>query len=122
MDMKTSPLTALRDAGLLKTHGLINGERVAGHGRFDGIDPAARLRLADVANLDTAAAEAATDAASRAWPLWRAKTAKERGTILMAWFHLLHRHADDLARIMIAEQGKPFAEAKGEVGYGAGFI
>jgi succinate-semialdehyde dehydrogenase/glutarate-semialdehyde dehydrogenase len=61
-------------------------------------------------------------AANRAWPAWRAKTAKERGAVLMAWFRLIHQHADDLARILTAEQGKPLAEARGEVGYGASFI
>ena len=61
-------------------------------------------------------------AADRAWPAWRAKTAKERAAILMKWFALLHQHADDLARIMTAEQGKPLAEARGEVVYGASFI
>ncbi|MDO9286104.1 MAG: NAD-dependent succinate-semialdehyde dehydrogenase, partial [Aquabacterium sp.] len=61
-------------------------------------------------------------AAEKAWGPWRAKTAKERGAVMMKWFALLHQHADDLARIMTAEQGKPLAEAKGEVGYGASFI
>ncbi len=69
-----------------------------------------------------AEAEAAIAAAHKAWPAWRAKTAKERATVLMKWFALLHQHADDLARIMTAEQGKPLAEAKGEVGYGASFL
>jgi succinate-semialdehyde dehydrogenase/glutarate-semialdehyde dehydrogenase len=75
-----------------------------------------------VANLGTADAEAAIQAAQQAWPAWRAKTAKERGAILMKWFALLHQHADDLARLMTAEQGKPLAEARGEVTYGASFI
>ncbi|HET6789242.1 MAG TPA: NAD-dependent succinate-semialdehyde dehydrogenase, partial [Aquabacterium sp.] len=55
-------------------------------------------------------------------PAWRDLPAKARAAIMMKWFHLLHQHADDLARIMTAEQGKPLAEAKGEVGYGASFI
>jgi succinate-semialdehyde dehydrogenase/glutarate-semialdehyde dehydrogenase len=122
MDMKTSPLATLADASLLKTNALINGEWVAGVGRFDVHDPATGQKLADVANLGAAETEAALDAANKAWPAWRAKTAKERAAILMAWFRLLHQHADDLARIMTAEQGKPLAEAKGEVGYGASFI
>ncbi|KQV95816.1 NAD-dependent succinate-semialdehyde dehydrogenase [Rhizobacter sp. Root1221] len=122
MDMKTSPLATLDDPGLLKTHGLIGGEWVAGSNRFDVIDPATGLKLADVANLGATETRLAIDAANRAWPLWRAKTAKERAAILMKWFQLLHLHADDLARIMTAEQGKPLAEAKGEVGYGASFI
>jgi succinate-semialdehyde dehydrogenase/glutarate-semialdehyde dehydrogenase len=122
MDMKTSPLSTLNDASLLKTDALIGGEWVAGGARFDVNDPATGLKLADVANLGAAEAEAAIAAADRAWPLWRAKTAKERGAVMMKWFALLHQHADDLARIMTAEQGKPLAEARGEVVYGASFI
>ncbi len=122
MDMKTSPLATLADASLLKTNALINGEWVAGASRFDVHDPATGQKLADVANLGAAETEAALKAADKAWPAWRAKPAKERGAILMKWFALLHQHADDLARIMTAEQGKPLAEAKGEVGYGASFL
>ncbi len=122
MDMKTSPLSTLNDPSLLKTDALIGGEWVAGDARFDVTDPATGLKLADVANLGAEAAETAIAAANRAWPAWRNKTAKERAAILMKWFNLLHANADDLARIMTAEQGKPLAEAKGEVGYAASFI
>ena len=122
MDAKTSPLTALNDPSLLKTDALIGGDWMKGSARFEVHDPATGQRLADVANLDPASAEAAIAAASKAWPGWRAKTAKERATVLMKWFQLLHQHADDLARIMTAEQGKPLAEAKGEVAYGASFL
>jgi succinate-semialdehyde dehydrogenase / glutarate-semialdehyde dehydrogenase len=122
MDMKTSPLATLADPSLLKTDALIGGEWVAGDARFDVTDPATGLKLADVANLGAASAETAIAAANKAWPAWRAKTAKERAAVLMKWFQLLHANADDLARIMTAEQGKPLAEAKGEVGYGASFL
>ncbi len=122
MDTKTSPLALLNDPSLLKTDALIGGEWVAGDSRFDVTDPATGLTLTAVANLGAASAETAIAAADKAWPAWRAKTAKERHAILMKWFHLLHQHADDLARIMTAEQGKPLAEAKGEVGYGASFL
>jgi succinate-semialdehyde dehydrogenase/glutarate-semialdehyde dehydrogenase len=122
MDMKTSPLAALNDPSLLKTDALVNGEWVAGSLRFDVTDPATGLKLADVANLGAEGTHHAIVAANKAWPAWRAKTAKERAAILMKWFHLLHANADDLARIMTAEQGKPLAEAKGEVGYGASFL
>ena len=122
MDSKTSPLAALNDASLFKTDALINGEWVAGSGRFDVIDPATGVKLADVANLGASEAQAAIAAANAAWPIWRSKTAKERAAILMKWFHLLVQHADDLARIMTAEQGKPLAEARGEVIYGASFV
>jgi succinate-semialdehyde dehydrogenase/glutarate-semialdehyde dehydrogenase len=122
MDMKTSPLAALKDPTLLKTDALVNGEWVAGSARFDVVDPATGARLADVANLGPADTEAAIAAADKAWPAWRAKTAKERAAVLMKWFALLNQHADDLGRIMTAEQGKPLAEARGEVVYGASFI
>jgi succinate-semialdehyde dehydrogenase/glutarate-semialdehyde dehydrogenase len=122
MDMPTSPLATLADAALLKTDALIDGQWVKGEARFEVFDPATGARLADVANLGPAEAEAALAAAQKAWPAWRAKTAKERGAVLMRWFALMHQHADDLARIMTAEQGKPLAEAKGEVVYGASFL
>ena len=122
MDMKTSPIATLNDAGLLKTDALIGGEWVAGAARFDVDDPATGLKLADVANLGAADGEAAIAAADKAWPAWRAKTAKERHAVLMKWFSLIVANADDLARILTAEQGKPLAEARGEVVYGASFI
>ena len=122
MDMKASPLAQLADQSLLKSNALVNGEWVGGSSRFDVVDPATGQKLVDVANLGAVETRKALDAANAAWPLWRSKTAKERATVMMKWFHLLHQHADDLARIMTAEQGKPLAEAKGEVGYGASFI
>ncbi len=125
MDTKTSPLAALKDPSLLKLDGLINGAWTPGQAnqtRFAVIDPATGLALAQVANLGAVDAAAAIAAADKAWPAWRARPAKERGAILMKWFALLHQHADDLARIMTAEQGKPLAEAKGEVSYGASFL
>jgi succinate-semialdehyde dehydrogenase/glutarate-semialdehyde dehydrogenase len=122
MDTQTSPLSLLADPTLLKTDALIGGEWVAGTSRFDVDDPATGLKIADVANLGAAEAEAAVAAAARAWPAWRAKTAKERHAVLMKWFQGLMQHADDLARIMTAEQGKPLAEARGEVIYGASFV
>jgi succinate-semialdehyde dehydrogenase/glutarate-semialdehyde dehydrogenase len=122
MDMKTSPLAALNDSSLLKTDALVDGRWIPGSARFAVTDPATGAKLAEVANLDADDAAAAIAAADRAWPAWRSKTAKERSAILMKWFQLLHQHADDLARIMTAEQGKPLAEAKGEVAYGASFI
>ena len=122
MTDRTSPLSALDDPSLLKTQALINGEWVAGKTTFAVNDPATGALLADVANLGPAEAQAAIAAANNAWPAWRAKTAKERGAILVRWHQLLVKHADDLARIMTAEQGKPLAEARGEVTYGASFI
>ena len=122
MDTQTSPLALLKDPSLLKTDALINGQWVAGNSRFDVHDPATGARLADVANLGPADAEAAIAAANAAWPAWRNKTGKERSLVLRKWFDLLMAHQEDLGRLMTAEQGKPFAEAKGEVAYGASFV
>ena len=122
MDMKTSPLSLLNDPSLLKTDALINGQWVAGTSRFDVTDPSNGNELADVANLGTEDAEAAISAANAALPAWRNKTGKERHAILMKWFSLLMANQDDLARIMTAEQGKPLAEARGEIAYGASFV
>ncbi len=124
MDMKTSPLALLKDPTLLQTDALINGQWVKGAAakRFDVLDPATGHKLADVANLGPQDAELAIKAANAAWPAWRAKTGKERSIILRRWFDLLMAHQEDLGRIMTAEQGKPFAEAKGEVAYGASFV
>ena len=122
MDMKTAPLSLLNDPTLLKTDALINGQWVAGTSRFDVYDPATGKKLADVANLGPADAEAAITAANTAWGPWKAKTGKERSAILRKWFDLLMANQEDLGRIMTAEQGKPFAEAKGEVAYGASFV
>ena len=122
MDMKTSPLALLNDPTLLKTDALINGEWVKGSSRFDVLDPATGQKLADVANLGPADAEAAIAAANAAWAGWKGKTAKERSIILRKWYDLLMANQDDLGRIMTAEQGKPLPEAKGEVAYGASFV
>jgi succinate-semialdehyde dehydrogenase/glutarate-semialdehyde dehydrogenase len=122
MDMKTSPLSLLKDPSLLKTDALINGQWLKGASRFDVHDPATGLKLADVANLGPKDAEAAIAAANAAWPAWRSQTAKQRHAVLMKWFHLLMANQDDLGRLMTAEQGKPLSEARGEVAYGASFV
>jgi succinate-semialdehyde dehydrogenase / glutarate-semialdehyde dehydrogenase len=122
MDMKASPLSLLNDASLLKTDALLNGMWVKGSSRFDVFDPATGLKLADVANLGEADAQAAIAAANAAWPVWRSKTGKERHAILLRWFQLLMANQEDLGRILTAEQGKPYAEAKGEIAYGASFV
>jgi succinate-semialdehyde dehydrogenase/glutarate-semialdehyde dehydrogenase len=116
--MMNAPLSLLNDPSLLKTDALINGQWLKGSSRFDVHDPATGAKLADVANLGTAEAEAAIAAANAAWPAWRSKTSKERSIILRKWFDLLMANVDDLGRLMTAEQGKP----KGEVVYGASFV
>jgi succinate-semialdehyde dehydrogenase/glutarate-semialdehyde dehydrogenase len=120
--MAVSPLSLLKDPTLLKTDAFVNGQWVAGASRFAVTDPATGAHLADVANLGPADAQAAIDAANAAWGPWKAKTAKERSIILRKWYDLLMANQDDLGRIMTAEQGKPLAEAKGEVAYGASFV
>jgi succinate-semialdehyde dehydrogenase/glutarate-semialdehyde dehydrogenase len=122
MDMKTAPLSLLNDPSLLKTDALINGQWVKGARRFDVHDPATGQKLADVANLGPTEAEQAIAAANAAWPAWRNKTGKERSILLRKWYDLLMANVDDLGRLMTAEQGKPYAEAKGEVAYGASFV
>ena len=89
MDMKTSPLSLLKDPSLLKTDALINGQWVSGSSRFDVLDPSNGHKLVDVANLGAADADEAIAAANAAWPAWKAKTAKERSIILRKWFDLL---------------------------------
>ena len=116
------PLAQLKDPSLLKTDALIGGVWTPGHSRFAVHDPATGAHLADVANLGAADAQAAIAAANAAWPAWRSQTAKQRSSVLRQWYDLLIAHADDLARILTAEQGKPLAEAKGEVLYGASFV
>ena len=122
MDMKTSPLARLNDHTLLKTSAFINGQWVQGQTTFEVTDPATGHKLADVANLGAAEAEQAIAAANAAWPAWKNKTAKERSILLRKWFDLLIAHTEDLARLMTAENGKPLAESRGEVAYGASFV
>ena len=120
--MKTPPLALLNDPTLLKTDALIAGEWIQGRSRFDVNDPATGRKLADVANLTRADAALAIAAADKALAAWRGKTGKERSIVLRRWFDLLIANTEDLGRLMTAEQGKPFAEAKGEVVYGASFV
>ncbi|MDR6885557.1 succinate-semialdehyde dehydrogenase/glutarate-semialdehyde dehydrogenase [Variovorax sp. 3319] len=120
--MNTSPLALLNDPTLLKTDALIAGEWIRSKSRFDVNDPATGQKLVDVANLTRADAAQAIAAANKALAGWRGKTGKERSVVLRKWFDLLVANTEDLGRLMTAEQGKPFAEAKGEVAYGASFI
>lgn len=122
MEHRKNPLLALQTPELLHTEALLDGAWIAGAARFDVLDPATGEKLADVPLLGASEADAAIAAAARALPAWRARTAKDRAGILRRWFDLLQAHADDLARIMTAEQGKPLAEARAEVTFGASFI
>ncbi|MDR7268862.1 succinate-semialdehyde dehydrogenase/glutarate-semialdehyde dehydrogenase [Pelomonas saccharophila] len=117
-----SPLETLENPGLLRTQALINGNWVDGPASFAVTDPATGRELAQVPNLGRADADSAIAAAANALNAWRSKPAKERAAVLVRWQQLLVKHADDLARLMTAEQGKPLAEARGEVVYGASFL
>jgi succinate-semialdehyde dehydrogenase / glutarate-semialdehyde dehydrogenase len=114
----------LNDASLLRHDAFIDGEwRQADDGAtFDVIDPSNGESLGSVPMMGTAETRCAIEAANAAWPAWRAKTAKERAVIMRRWYDLMMENADDLARILTVEQGKPLAEAKGEIGYAASFI
>ncbi|EPN9319480.1 NAD-dependent succinate-semialdehyde dehydrogenase [Acinetobacter baumannii] len=86
------------------------------------LNPATLEIIGTVPNMGKAEAERAIEAAKEAWPLWKNKTAKERSIILKKWFDLIISNADELAFILTSEQGKPLAEAKGEILYAASFI
>ncbi|MCU4399218.1 NAD-dependent succinate-semialdehyde dehydrogenase [Acinetobacter pittii] len=86
------------------------------------LNPATLEIIGTVPNMGKAEAERAIEAAKEAWPLWKNKTAKDRSIILKKWFDLIISNADDLAFILTSEQGKPLAEAKGEILYAASFI
>jgi succinate-semialdehyde dehydrogenase/glutarate-semialdehyde dehydrogenase len=114
----------LRDGALLRRQGWIDGQWTdAESGRvFAVTDPATGARIAEVADMGAAETRRAIAAAARALPAWRAKTAKERAAVLRRWFDLLVAHTEDLALLMTTEQGKPLAESRGEVAYGASFV
>jgi len=119
------PMTVqLKDAALLRRQGYVDGRWIdADAGRvFQVTNPADGSVVAAVPDMGAAETRRAIDAAQRALPAWRAKTAKERAAILRRWFELIVANTDDLALLMTTEQGKPLAEARGEVAYGASFI
>ncbi len=122
MTDQNTPLSQLADPTLLKTGALINGKWLAGDTQFAVTDPATGQHLANVANMGPKEAQAAIDAANAAWAGWRKTTAKQRANIMRKWYDLLMANQADLARIMTAEQGKPYTEALGEIAYGASFV
>jgi succinate-semialdehyde dehydrogenase/glutarate-semialdehyde dehydrogenase len=114
----------LKDPQLLRDRNYLNGEWIAADSgeSFPVVDPATRQEISTVPNSGKAEACRAISAAEAAWPAWRAMTAKARAQLMQRWFALINENADDLALLITAEGGKPFAEAKGEVGYGASFV
>lgn len=124
MANETNLQDLLKDPSLLVTQGYLAGEWVNGEdgATFDVTNPARGDVIAKVADLSRAQTARAIAAAEAAQKEWAAKTAKERANILRRWYDLMMENADDLGTILTAEQGKPLAEAKGEIGYGASFI
>jgi len=114
----------LKNTKLLKAHGYINGEWVGDNteSRFEVTNAYTNEVISTLPEMGKKETNDAIEAANIAWPNWRSKTAKERSVILKKWFDLIMENQEDLAILMTAEQGKPIAEARGEVGYGASFI
>lgn len=117
-------MTDLRDPALFKQASLINGEwrTSTNNSTFSVQDPATHDVVAEVTRLEKADIELAISAAEQALLSWRKKTAKDRSVLLRRWFDLIVENTEDLATLMTVEQGKPLAEARGEISYAASFI
>ncbi|QGZ58195.1 NAD-dependent succinate-semialdehyde dehydrogenase [Paraburkholderia acidiphila] len=115
-------IEGLKETRLWRTSSFIDGEWVASDAAYPVIDPATGAPLAHVARAGAREALQAVAAASHAFPAWRDATAAERSAKVRRWGELMQVHREDLARIMTAEQGKPYAEALGEVAYAASFL
>jgi len=115
---------SLNDSELFRQQAYIDGRWCeADNGTsFQVTNPATGEVLGQVPDMGAAETRRAIEAAKAAWPGWRRKTAKERANLLRKWHDLMMANLDDLARLMTAEQGKPLAESKGEIGYAASFI
>ncbi len=112
----------LSDETLFRTHGYLNGDWVSGPTEFTVSDPATGQTVATVAFCGAPLARQATDAADAAFADWAALMPQERSALLRRWFELVRAAKDDLALIMVAEQGKPLSEARGEIDYAASFL
>ena len=114
----------LKEPRLLREQALIDGQwcDAADGRRFAVDDPATGATIGHVPDMGVTETERAIAAAARAQRAWAAQSAKARAAVLRRWFDLIVAHADDLAHIMVREQGKPLAEAKAEVLYGASFV
>jgi len=114
----------ISDQGLIKTRAYIDGKWVdADSGATRPVlNPATGETIVDIASCGTAETRRAIEAAGRAFGTWRQKSAKERSNLLRKWFNLMMEAQEDLAQIMTAEQGKPLAESRGEIAYGASYL
>ena len=122
--MTTSPLSELlADPSLIATQAYLAGDWVDGAGgQFEVTNPATGEVLAMVADVTREQTAEAVEKGRLAQKEWAARTAKDRSNVMRAWFNLIMENQEDLAKIMTAEQGKPLAEARGEISYGASFI
>ncbi len=114
----------LNDLALFRMQALVGGAWCGADSgaNFDVTNPASGERLAAVPDMGAAETRRAIEAADRAWPGWRGRTARERAAVLRKWFELMLANAADIAHLMTAEQGKPYGEAMGEVAYAASFV
>jgi succinate-semialdehyde dehydrogenase/glutarate-semialdehyde dehydrogenase len=112
----------IQDSQLIKTFSYIDGSWHSSESYFNVTNPATGEVLVKVSNAGIVETELAVKAAKTALKAWSAKSANERAALMRNWFNLMIQHQDDLARLLTLEQGKPFAEAKGEIGYGAAFV
>lgn len=121
---KATPMLTLREPSLLRSLAFINGQWMDGFTRqqFTVTDPANNNPIAEVADCGHQETLAAIAAAHKAFPSWRTTPAIERSRLLLRWHDLILTHAEDLARLITAEGGKPIIEARGEVAYGASFV
>jgi succinate-semialdehyde dehydrogenase / glutarate-semialdehyde dehydrogenase len=124
MATKLTTGVTLHDSRLFRQACYIDGAWIAPSGGavIDVDNPATGDIVGTVPRLGAADTARAIEAANRALPAWRARTAKERAAIMRRWFELMMANQDDLARLMTTEQGKPLAESKGEVAYAAAFL
>ncbi|MGH6962536.1 MAG: NAD-dependent succinate-semialdehyde dehydrogenase, partial [Dongiaceae bacterium] len=121
---KTAAPLPLKDPALFREQCFINGKWADADSKraVEVTNPATGERLGTIPYMAAAETHRAIEAANAAWPAWRRKTAKERANIMRKWFNLMMENQDDLAVLMTAEQGKPLAESKGEIAYGASFV
>jgi succinate-semialdehyde dehydrogenase/glutarate-semialdehyde dehydrogenase len=117
-------MVVLKDKTLLRQQCYVNGRWIdaAEGGTITVTNPATSESIGTVPKLGTTETRAAIEAANRAYPAWRGRTAADRSALLRRWFEIILEHQEDLAVLMTAEQGKPMAESRGEIAYAASFI
>src|SRR5690242_6746998 len=123
-DTLERPSIALKDSALLRQQCYVDGRWIDADGgvTMSVVNPATGRPIGTAPMFGAGETRRAIEAAERAWPAWRAKTAKERSAILRKWHELMLANVDDLALILTSEQGKPIAESKGEVTIGAAYV